>query len=144
VSLNPQLTRASASAMAEALSALLNNGYLRIYTGPQPADADTALTTQVLLAELRFNADFAPAAVDGVLTANAIVADPAANASGFAEWARLLAADGATVVMDGTVDTIDANIILTTTDIVAGSNVPVSSLVISMPLAGEVLAPDAG
>ena len=47
---------------------LLDNGYLRIYDGTQPATANTAIGSQVLLAELRFNADAAPVAVNGVLT----------------------------------------------------------------------------
>jgi hypothetical protein len=144
MALNPQLAAGTVNAMADALSVLLDNGYLRIYDGVQPATADDAITTQVLLAELRFNADAFPSAIDGVLTANLITADASANASGTASWARLLKSNGSTVVMDGTVGTSDANVIITTTTIVAGNNVAVSQLVITVPKSGETLAEDAG
>lgn len=39
---NTQLSNAAVNAEADALSALLNTGYLRIYSGTQPATADTA------------------------------------------------------------------------------------------------------
>lgn len=144
MSLNPQLSDTAVNAMADALSALLDNGYLRIYSGAQPLNPQTAITTQVLLAELRFNADAFPAAVAGVLTANAITADASANASGTAAWARMLKSDGTTAIMDGTVDVSNANVIVASTAIVAGSNVSVASLVISVPKSGETLAEDAG
>lgn len=69
---NTQLANATVNGQADNLSAQLNNGYLRIYTGSQPTNADTALGAQVLLAELRFNATAAPAASAGVITFNAI------------------------------------------------------------------------
>lgn len=141
---NPQLADATVNAMADALSVLLDNGWLRIYDGAQPVNADTAITTQILLAELRLNADFALAAVAGVLTAKPITADASANASGTATWARMFKADGTTVVMDGTVDIADANVILASTTIVAGNNVAVPTLVITVPKAGETLAEDTG
>lgn len=105
---------------------------LRIYDGSQPTDADTAVGAQVLLAELTCNASaFAAAASDGVLTANAITSDSSANATGTAAWFRLLASNGTTVVMDGTVGTSSADLILNTTAIVEGGPVAVSSLVIT-------------
>lgn len=55
----------------DAITPDLNNGYLRIYDGTRPADPDTAITSQVLLAELRFNATAYGAAANGVAAANA-------------------------------------------------------------------------
>jgi hypothetical protein len=57
---------------------------LRIYDGAQPATGDTAITTQNLLAQLRFNATSAPAAAAGVLTFSAFTADSDADATGTA------------------------------------------------------------
>ena len=120
---NPKLSNAAASAEADALATLLNTGYLRIYDGAQPTDADTAIGAQVLLAELRFNATAFGAAVNGVATANAITADSAANATGTAAWFRALKSDGTTVVMDGTVGTSSADAIINTVSIVANAAV---------------------
>lgn len=127
MSLNTQLANATVNAQADALAALLNNGYLRIYSGTQAADADTAIGAQVLLAELRFGATAFPAAVAGLLTANAITADSSANASGTATWFRALKSDGTTVVLDGSVGTSAANMIIATTTITAAQTVSCSA-----------------
>lgn len=103
--LNRKLSNASADAAADAVARLLDNGYLRLYDGTQAADADTAVGAQVLLAELRFNATSAPAAVAGLLTFNAITSDSSADASGTATWFRALKSDGTSGVMDGSVGT---------------------------------------
>lgn len=127
MALNTQMADATVNAQADALSDLLDNGYLRIYDGTQAATADTAIGAQVLLAELRFNATAAPAASGGVLTFNAITSDSSANATGTASWFRCLKSDGSTVVMDGSVGTSSANLILATTSIVAAQVVSCSS-----------------
>lgn len=115
------------NAQANAIKDLLNNGYLRIYDGTRPASVATAITTQVMLAEPRFAATAFPSATAGVLTANAMTADPTAAASGTATWARLFESDGTTPVMDVNVGTSDANIILTSVAIVAGAPVAINS-----------------
>ena len=69
---NLKLSNATVDAEGDALAPLFNNGYLRIYEGTIPADADTALGAQVLLAELRFAATGIATSVNGVLTANAL------------------------------------------------------------------------
>lgn len=141
MALNPQLSDEAANAQANALAALLNTGWLRIYSGAQPVTGDDAITVDnVLLAELRFGATAFAAAAAGVLTANAITADASANATGEAEWCRLFKSNGTSPVMDGTVGVVDANLILSTTSIVAGTNVAVSSLIVVVPKSGEVLA----
>ncbi len=103
-------------------SALLN-----IYDGTQPTDADTAITTQTLLAQLTLNADFGGASTNGVVTLNAITDDASANASGTATWFRIFKSDATTVVMDGSVGTSSADLILNNTAIVAGVLVSVTS-----------------
>ena len=124
---NLKLSNEAVNAEADALSVLLDNGYLRIYDGTQPATANTAISAQVLLAELRFNATAAPAASNGVLTFNAITQDSSANNTGTASWFRALKSDGSSVCFDGTVGTSGTDITIATTAIVAGAIVGVTS-----------------
>jgi predicted methyltransferase len=99
------MSNAAVKAEADALVALLANGYLRIYSGAQPANADEAIVAQVLLAELRFANPAAGQTPDtGIITFDAITSDSDANATGNAAWFRALKSDGVTGVMDGTVD----------------------------------------
>lgn len=127
MALNTQMSNVAVNAMADALSDLLDNGYLRIYDGTQAATADTAIGAQVLLAELRFNATASPSAVGGLLTFSAITSDSSANNTGTASWFRALKSDGSTVVMDGSVGTSAANMIIATTSISSGQTVSCSS-----------------
>ena len=128
MALNPKYSNVMVNAEADAVGNALNNGYIRIYDGSQPATADTAIGAQVLLAELRFGADAFGAAAAGVITANAITDDSSANATGTATWGRILASDGTTVWFDGSVGTSATNVILNTTSIVSGAVVSCSSL----------------
>src|SRR4051812_10544117 len=110
MALSPKLSSAAASAAADAVLALLNNGFLDIYDGAQPATADTAVTTQTKLARLTFGAAAFAAAVNGVANANAIGSDSSADATGTASWFRALKSDGTSVVYDGSVGTSGANL----------------------------------
>lgn len=94
-------------------------GLLRIYGGTRPTDADTAVTTQTLLAEVTLaNPAFAPASAG-----SAALTDPGAVtglADGTATWCRFVpggAAAGAAGVLDGDVGT---ELTLNTTTISAG------------------------
>ena len=100
---------------------------LRIYDGTRPATGG-AVTT--LLAELTCNATFAPAASGGTLTLNSITQDSSANASGTATWFRIVSS-GLTFVLDGNVGTSGSDLNLTTTTIVAGQPVSVTSFVVT-------------
>ena len=44
--LNPKLTGLAATAEADAVAALLNNGWIRLYSGLQPSTADEAVSRQ--------------------------------------------------------------------------------------------------
>ena len=129
---NPKFSNDTVNGEADYIGTGLDNGYIRLYDGTQPTNADTAVGAQVLLAELRFAADAFPAAVAGLITANAVTSDSSANATGTASWARLLKSNGTTVVMDGTVGTSDANVIINTTSIVAGAVVSCSSVTVQV------------
>ena len=127
MAVNPKRSNAAVNAAADAVCDLLDNGYLRLYDGAQPANADTAVTTQTLLAELRWNATAFGAASNGVAVANSITSDASADATGTATWFRALKSDGTTAVFDGSVGTASADLILNSTAITAGANVSVTS-----------------
>lgn len=127
MSLNTQLANATVNSQASALASLLNGGFLRIYSGTQPASADTALSGNTLLAELRFGSPAFGAPVNGLLTANAITSDSDAKATGTATFFRAYGSDGTTVVMDGSVGTSAANMIIATTSVAQHQTVSCSS-----------------
>lgn len=102
---------------------------LNLYTTPVPADADTAITTQTLLATFILP-DPAGTVTDGVLTVASI--DPATNvADGTVAWARAFD-DADTVIADYDVGAVGsgAAIEMTPITVVSGSNSTISSFVI--------------
>lgn len=101
---------------------------IRIYDGARPA---TGGATTVLLAELTGGTPFAPAAASGVLTLTAITQDSSANATGTASWFRIVKADGVTHVLDGSVAVSGSDLNLTTTSIVSGQPVSITSFTIT-------------
>lgn len=130
MALNTQLANATVNGQGDNMSDRLDNGYLRIYDGTQPTNADTAIGAQVLLAELRFNATASGATVNGLITWNALTADSSANNTGTPTWFRALSSDGTTVVYDGTAGASGCNLNLSGLSggqIIAGGNVAVSS-----------------
>ena len=103
------------------------NAILRILSGTRPATAGAQTT---VLAQLTCNATFAPAASNGVLTINPISPATSAAATGTATWWRLLASDGTTHVLDGSVSTIAAgtgDMQLDDVNIVLGGTVAISA-----------------
>lgn len=116
------------NAMLDAItSAAGASALLSIYDGTRPATGGTATT---LLAQLTCNATFAPAASGGVLTLNSITQDSSANATGTATWFRITTS-GSTFVLDGNVGTSGSDLNLTTTAIVTGQPVSVTSFTIT-------------
>lgn len=124
-----KISNAAANAEADALARLLDNGYIRIYSGVQPATPDTALSGNTLLAELRINATSAPAAAAGVLTFNAITSDTAADATGTASFYRKLGSNGTSAHIDGTVTATGGggDLTLNTVSIVLNAQVDITS-----------------
>jgi hypothetical protein len=133
MALNTKMANQAVNVEGTALAAEFNNGYMRLYSGVQPANADDAITTQTLLAELRFGATAFQSVVNGVLTANPITADSGADNTGVATWFRCLKSDGTTKLMDGSVGTSSSNLILNSVNIQAGANVSVTSFVHTIP-----------
>jgi len=135
VALNTQLAFNTCDVANNAIAPLLNSGKLRIYDGAQPANADTAVTTQNLLAELTFNASAFGASASGVITANAITAATIAI-TGTATWCRLVKSDGTTVVMDGTVGTSGTNVVVGSVAFQAGAQAAITSCTFTTPRQG--------
>lgn len=96
------LSNANVNAKGAAGLARLNSGKLRIYSGTQPATADTALSGNTLLAELTFGATAFGSGTAGVFSANAITADSSADNTGTPSFFRAFDSDGTTVEFDGT------------------------------------------
>ena len=120
--------------MLDSIRDNFNSGKLRIYSGTRPTDADTALSGNTLLAELTFGATAFPASSGGVLTANAITSDSAADNTGTASFARCFESDGTTAICDMSVGTSGTEVILNTTSIVAAAVVSCSSFTITNPV----------
>lgn len=104
-----------------------SNAVLRIYSGTRPATGGAETT---ILAELTCNATFAPAASGGVLTLNSITADSSANNTGTATWFRIQSS-GAVHVLDGDVGVSGSDMNLSTTSIVSGATVSITSATIT-------------
>lgn len=124
-----------------AVKALLNSGVLKVYTGTQPADANTAITTQVLLATLTFGSTaFGSATASGSggskvvnAVANTITSDTDAAATGTATWFRAYETGGTTAVLDGSVGVSGADVNLSTVNIIAGGTVELTGFTLSEP-----------
>jgi hypothetical protein len=136
MALNTQISDAAANAACNALCALANGGSLKIYAGAQPANANTAISGQTLLATLALSATAFGNAVAGAATANAITSATAV-ATGTAAWFRVFKSDGTTVIFDGTVGTSGCNINMNSTAIQTGATVAISSFSYSITEAGS-------
>lgn len=130
------LGNAAVNAAADAVGRLLDGGRLRIYSGPQPADADAPPgRSAVLLAELRFatRAAFRPASF-GVAEANDLEPESSAKATGRAAWFRAVRKDG-TAIFDGSVGLAGADLNLNALDIQADAIVAIARLAYVHPKA---------
>jgi len=127
----------TANALANAHGTLLNNGYLQIYDGTPIANADAAITTQVLLAELRFGSPAYASASGGVAVANAITQDSSADHTGTPTWYRTMKSDHSSPVSIGSVGTTGADLNLPLDPgnpvITAGQVVAVTQCVFTQP-----------
>lgn len=120
MSLNLKMSTLALNTEADALGTLCNDGYLRIYSGTQPENANILVTTQILLAELRFSNPAFPSAVNGILLSNPLISDSSANETGIATWYRVFKSDGISNILDGSVGLADSNLILKNINIQKG------------------------
>ncbi len=101
------------------------NAIIRIYDGVQPANANTAISTQTLLVSLTVSGALGTD-TNGTLTFSTI-GNGTAVASGTAGFFRIVKSDGTTVVMDGSVGTSSADLVLNTTTIATNDTVAITS-----------------
>ena len=110
----------------EGLIAYAGTGALfNLYQGTQPANANTAITTQVLLVSMPIAGVFGTD-TNGTLTLGAVTATNAVG-TGTASFFRIFKSDGTTVVMDGSVGLSAADLILNTVDIYVGQSVDITA-----------------
>jgi hypothetical protein len=128
-----KLSNTARSAAADAVVDLADDGYIRIYDGSQPANPNTAVSGQTLLAELRFGTPAFGAASNGVATANAITGEDSALATSTATWFRVLQSNGTTVLWDGTVGTSGSDLNLDSTSITTADTVDIDSMTYTQP-----------
>lgn len=127
---NLKYSAALKNAQQNAITTTLGaNAVLEIYSGSQPANPDTAITSQVLLSSHACSATFAPGASSGVLTLNAIANGTGTAGAGggtVATWYRLKTSGG-TAHIDGTVGISGADLNLNNTNIATGQTVSITS-----------------
>lgn len=134
---NAQFADATIIADVSAITALLNSGFLDLYTGAQPTDANSAVTG-TLLASLGLSATAfgAPTAAGSagsrIVTATAnSIGSATAGATGTAGYFVLYKSDHSTVVAMGSISTSGADLNLSTTSITSGGSVSVTSFTIT-------------
>jgi hypothetical protein len=114
-------------AIRAAVDAGASGGFLRIYSGSKPAKG--AAPAGLLLAEILL-ADPCGSSTGGVLTITAPRTDTSANNTGTAAFFYLVDSTGA-FVCDGDVATSGSDLNVTTTSIVSGQPVEITSLTIT-------------
>ncbi len=123
-------TVAIANLKNDAIRAEFNGAIMRVYGGTEPANIDTALSGNTLLASLTFGNPAFPVSSAGVLTANAITQDASADANGTATFFRVYKSDGTTPLMQGTIG-VEATI--NNSSIVLGGVVQCTSFTYTQP-----------
>lgn len=106
------------------------SGLMRWYDGTQPTNPDTAISTQVKLAELTLSSTAFAAASSGIHSANTITADASADATGTATWGTFTTSTGGRVA-DFSIGTATADLILNTVSVVSGAQCSCSSYTIT-------------
>ena len=98
---------------------------IHIYDGTQPSNANTAISGQTLLVSLTISGSFGTDS-NGTITLSSVT-NGTAVATGTAQFFRITKSDNTTVVMDGSVGTSSADMILNNTSIANGQTVSISS-----------------
>jgi len=136
------ITNAVAQSMLAAFQTAANAGtaaVINIYEsdGGVPADADASVGSATLLAQLTCEADIFSGISDdtpGALgTFDTITPDSSADATGTADFFRILTQSGGTVIAQGTVGTSNADLVFNTVAFTMGSEISISSMTILLP-----------
>lgn len=129
---------ATRNAMLNTLTGAIDGGpsfgTVKVYTGTQPATADTALSGNTLLLTFTCEDPSFAAASSGTATMDTSpVLSATAAATGTAAWARVADSTGATV-FDGAVGTSGTDFVISSTSVTSGATVTLSAG--SLSLAG--------
>lgn len=137
---NLRLSNATRSVLADAFDELaVNSGNaaatIKLYSGTQPATADTALSGNTLLATFTLDDPAFGAASNGVITLAGTPRTTTGAAAGTATFFRLESVGTGNIgtVCDGDVGTSSATLILNTTTISVGVNVSITAGTITVP-----------
>ena len=98
---------------------------ISIYEGTQPANANTAISTQTLLVSLPISGSFGTDS-NGTITLSSVT-NGTAVATGTGQFFRIFKSDNTTVVMDGSVGTSGCDMNLNNTSIATGQVVSITS-----------------
>jgi hypothetical protein len=125
---------AAANAIVDLIDAGAGAGTIEVYDGVLPTNANTAISTQNLLATLTFADPAFGDATGGVVTAGAITSDSSIDQTGTAAWARIKDSDGNVVAdVDVTETGGGGTVELNTTSLVIAGELSIISMTFTMP-----------
>jgi hypothetical protein len=137
---NLRLATATRNVLADAFDASAANSgsgaaTIKLYSGTQPADANTGLSGNTLLATFTMDNPMFGASSAGVITLGSTPRTTTGAAAGTATWARCETggSGGIGTVFDCDVGTASATLILNTTTISVGVDVSITAGTITMP-----------
>lgn len=136
---NVHLATGAVNALADALDTTINAGSaaatIKLYSGTQPANANTALSGNTLLATFTLDNPAFGAASGGIITMAGTPRSTTGVAAGTATFFRLETGGtgGIGTVLDGDVGTASATLILNTTTISVGVDVDITAGTFTMP-----------
>jgi len=120
----------------DAKRVLANGGFLRVYSGPVPSNADASIGAAVQLIQYSLAATAFPAASGGSITANTIAAATVTTSGTHTFW-RIYASDGTTCLWQGLTATggspVANRLTYASSVLTAGGLSTVRSLVITEP-----------
>lgn len=123
---NLQYSNGTRDAQQQGLITYAGSGaIIHLYTGTQPANANTALSGNTLLVSLVISGSFGTDS-NGTLTLGSVTSGTAV-ATGTATFFQITKSDNTTVVMNGSVGTSNADMVLNTTTINSGETVSITS-----------------
>jgi hypothetical protein len=133
---NLRLATATRNVLADAFETRTDVGSgaatIKIYSGTQPADANTGLSGNTLLATFTLDNPAFGAASAGVITLGSVPRSTTGLAAGTATWARCESSDPFTI-FDCDCGTSSATLILNTTTVSVGVALSITSGTITVP-----------
>ena len=124
-----RLSSHAANVSANAVCKSMNNGAIYLFTGENAQSSST-------LARLQFGAQAFSLAKNGVAKSLPIAADREARAAGRAAWFRVYNADESLVILEGSVGTANADLVLSDTAIERGAVVSIDQFVYTQSMKG--------